>query len=84
MVGVFSQWGSSEQAPTESEEVRAIKFLLALVPGWALHPDIGLVQPRHTLEYELDVARRVQDIRDKYDPPPPPPPEEEIEVDIFG
>jgi len=81
---MFPFGGPSDNSAPSSSEVEAIKFLLALVPGWALHPDIGLVQPGHTLEYEIDIARQVKEIKDKYDPPPPPPPPEEIEVDIFG
>ena len=80
--GLNTNFGDSSNINYQ-EAVEAIKFLLTLIPGWTQHPDIGLVQPGHTLEYELEIAQRVQLIENKYNPPSPPLPEE-IEEDVFG
>jgi len=71
---MFPYSTSSSSDPCE-EAIQVIKFLLTLIPGWVRNPDPFLVQPGHTIEYENEVARRVKEIEDKYNPPPPPPPD---------
>lgn len=66
-------WGGGSVEGSLYDAKDDLAYLLALVPGWALNPDLGLVQPGHTIQYELDVAARVKSIKNRWFPEIDPP-----------